>query len=279
MIKTSVFVVSPDFPELKGWDMLTGELDKSIGKAKELGYDGIEIIMGDPDKFDVELCKQMLKKHQMEIAAINSGGINYFFSASLVNKDPEKVVIAKAKLKKIIDLCAELGCLVQCGVVRGEAWDGITMPEFRRRLVAALKEMAAYAAEKKVQMVIEYTNRWEINTINTFNDAKDIIDRVDSPNVRLLLDTGHSYLEDDPDVYETIRRAKDYVKHFHFHDGDKYPAGVKSNLLDFDKIFEVMKEINYSGFLSDGLMTTSLPDEISMKSTAYQHEMIRKLGL
>lgn len=279
MVKTSVFIVSPDFPELKGWDMITGELDQSIKKAKDLGYDGIEIIMGDPDKFDVELCKQMLKKHQMEIAAINSGGINYFFSASLVNKDPEKEIIAKAKLKKNVDLCAELGCLLQCGVVRGDAWEGITMPEFRRRLVAALKEMAVYAAEKKVQLVIEYTNRWEINTLNTFNEAKDIIDRVDSPNVKLLLDTGHSYLEDDPNVYETILRAKDYVRHFHFHDGDKYPAGVKSNLLDFDRIFAVMKEINYSGFLSDGLMTTALPDETTLKSTAYQHKMIKKLNL
>jgi len=277
MIETSVFVVAPDFPELDDWTMLMGDMDHSFSRAKALGYDAVEIVMGDPDRFDVNQCANLLQRHGLKPAAINSGGIHYFFQAALVHEQTAKQQMAMIKLEKILQIASRLGCLVQIGVVRGDAWRGLGMPAYRRRLVSVLREVIQIATDLGVEMVLEYTNRWEINTLNTFDETRDIVDRVGSSQLGILLDTGHSFIEDDPDVYSTLLRARGYVKHLHFHDGDNGPAGLKKDLIDFDRIFDVLGEIGYCGFLSDGLKTTALPEDVIQQSTRYQHEQIHRL--
>lgn len=75
MAATSVFVLAPDFPELDGAQMLGGPYETSLRRAAELGYDGVELIMGDPDAFDSGSFQTLLHQHGLKISAINCGGI------------------------------------------------------------------------------------------------------------------------------------------------------------------------------------------------------------
>jgi len=234
--------------------------------------------MGDPDLFDTDGFKAILEKNQMGVSLLNTGNINYAFGLSLVNADPEKEKQAFEKFTRIIDIAAKLGCYVQAGVSRGFAIPGKPYPYFKAKLVEVYKDLCDYAAAKNVELLLEYTNRFEINTVNNFAEARDIIERVNKPNMHLLLDTYHSYLE-DPDVYETIYNAKDYVKVFHFHDSDRGPAGASNGVLDFEKIFRILYDIKFSGFLSDGLLTTAIPEEQVKRSTSFLREMINAYRL
>lgn len=267
MAYTSVFILAPDFPEQEGYRMLAGAYAESLSAAKRMGYDGVEIIMGDPDRFDVSAFKALLREHNLKISAINCGGIQYMFKASLVNADARKMEFALEKLKSYIRHCQQLGCIQQVGVARGFAVPGRPMRWFKDCLVDVLKEAAAYAAQLQVTMVFEYTNRFEINTINTGVEAREIVDRVGSPNLGILIDTGHSFIE-DPDVYENIRDLKDYVRHFHLHDSNGGAAIIGGGENDFDRIMQVCGEIGYHNWFSDGLITLKYPEDEVRRSTS-----------
>jgi D-psicose/D-tagatose/L-ribulose 3-epimerase len=85
---------------------------------------------------------------------------------------------------------------------------------FKDCLVDVLKRVADYAAGLGVPIAFEYTNRFEINTINTAAEAREIVERVGSPNLGVLVDTYHSFLE-DPDVCQNIRDLNGRVRYFH----------------------------------------------------------------
>lgn len=279
MVRTTLFILAQDFPQAPELAIPNGPYDESVGLAKHLGYDGIELIPGDPDLVDADALEAALKKHGMTISAINSGGINYVLKMSLVNADPEKEKVALEKLRTLIRLSKRLGCLQQVGVARGFAIPGVSNEQFKTRLVEVMKKVCDYAAEQGVTIIFEYTNRIEINTINNFNEAQEIIRRVDKPNIFLLLDTGHSWLE-DPDVYESLQRSKGLLRHVHLHDSDQGPPGASKNgVLDFDRIIRIFKEIGYSGSVSDGLMTSALPEEQVLQSSRFLKAKLAEHGL
>src|SRR5207249_3582156 len=121
---------------------------------------------------------------------------------------------------------------------------GRPMRWFKDCLVDVLREAAAYAAQLQVAMVFEYTNRFEINTINTGVEAREIVDQVGSSNLGILIDTGHSFLE-DPDVYQNILDLNGRVWHFHLHDSNGGAAIVGGGENDFDRIMQVCRQIGY----------------------------------
>ncbi len=278
MAHTSVFILTPDFPEPEGCEMLAGAYAESLSAAKRMGYDGVEIVMGDPDQFDVGAFKALLLEHNLRVSAMNCGGIQYLFKASLVNADMRKMELALEKLKSYIRHCRELGCIQQVGVARGFAVPGRPMRWFKDCLVDVLKEAAAYAAQLEVTVVFEYTNRFEINTINTGAEAREIVDRVGSPNLGILIDTGHSFLE-DPDVYQNIWDLNGRVWHFHLHDSNSGPAIIGGGEIDFDRIIQTCGQIGYHGWFSDGLLTLKYSEDELRRSTATLRQLYQKYGV
>lgn len=258
--------------------MIGGTYAESLSAAKRMGYDGVEIILGDPDQFDAGAFKALLREYNLTISAINCGGIQYLFKASLVNADARTMEFALEKLKSCFRHCQELGCIQQVGVARGVAVPGRPMRWFRDCLVDVLKEASAYAATLQVAMVFEYINRFEINTINTGAEAREIVDRVGSPNLGILIDTGHSFLE-DPDLYQNIRDLKDYVRHFHLHDSNGGAAIIGGGENDFDRIMQVCGEIGYHNWFSDGLITLTYPEDEVRRSTSTLKQLYQKYGV
>ncbi len=278
MARTSVFILAPDFPELQGCEMLSGAYAEALAAAKRMGYDGVEIIMGDPDEFDAAAFKDLLREHGLGISAINSGGIQYKLGANLVDADERKMELALGKLKTNIRHCHALGCLQQVGVVRGSAVPGRPMRWFKDCLVDVLQQAASFAAELDVGLVFEYTNRFEINTINTAAEARAIVDRVAADNLGILIDTGHSFLE-DADVYQNIVDLRDYVRHFHLHDSDGGAAMIGGGENDFDRVLEKCAEIGYRNWFSDGLHTMKYSEEELRRATSGLRRLYVKHGL
>lgn len=282
MISLSLFVTSPDFRAQDGQPIeLTepcGPIGETAQTAKRLGYDAIELMTGDPDVVDADEVATVLARYGMKISAINSGGLNYMFGGGLVHEEPKTAERTYRKYQSIIRLAGQLGCLAHVGVARGRALEGKPLWYYRDRLVEVLQAACDYADQYGVNIVLEHTNRFEHNTIHTTVEAIDVIDRVDRPNLGLAIDTYHAYLEEE-DPYEAIRRAKEYVKYFHLHDSDRGPAGASNGELDFDRIFSVLKEIGYSGFLADGLLTTILPEDQIKRSTATLRSLTQKYNL
>jgi len=109
-----------------------------------------------------------------------------------------------------------------------------------------------------VRLTLEPVNRYESNFINTLQEGAEFIDRIGVSNIGLLADTFHMNIE-EVSIYESIRQSKNYITHVHFADSNRWAPGYGH--LDFQKIVETLKEINYQGYISAEILP--LPDQDS----------------
>ncbi|HDH06822.1 MAG TPA: sugar phosphate isomerase/epimerase, partial [Thermoproteales archaeon] len=70
---------------------------------------------------------------------------------------------------------------------------------------------------------------------------------INSPSLKLLLDTFHMNIE-EPLIEESIKKAGKKIGHFHVADSNRLAPGMGH--LDFKSIIGSLKETGYEGFLS-----------------------------
>ena len=90
---------------------------------------------------------------------------------------------------------------------------------------------------------IEPLNRYETDFINTVDEGLYLCSLINHSHIGLLLDVYHMNIE-EKNINESIKSAKNKLFHFHVAENDRGIPG--SGTLDFDSIFETLKEINYS---------------------------------
>lgn len=146
--------------------------------------------------------------------------------------------------KEIIDFASYLGANINIGRVRGQYCKELTRDETQELAVKAFRELADYGAPKGVNIALETVTIMQTNFINTLAEGADMVDRVDRPNFRLMMDIFHLNLE-EKDIYEAIRRYSPYNIHVHLADNNRrYPGHCG---LDFEKILSTFKECGYDG--------------------------------
>ena len=273
MIKTSLFIATPDMPDVDYVHLYKGEIEDNVRKSAEAGFDAVEIITPDPDTFEWNRLHNALKEHKMELACINSGRLYSQYGITLIH--PEKAIREKAiwKFQTIIRVAAHFGCYANIGIFRGPAIDGKPIRYTRDMFVEILKGLCDYAAQYNVGINFEPTNRFEINFINSTDDGLDIIARVNKPNLGLLLDLYHMYLE-DKDILSKVVYCRDVVKHFHFTDTDRWPAGNSHGEIDFPQLIGILKLIGYNGFLSQNLVRAENADECAKRTASFLKDII-----
>lgn len=273
MIKTSLFIATPDMPDVDYVHLYKEEIEENVRKSALAGFDAVELITPDPDTFEWDRLEKALKEYKMDLACINTGRLYSQYGVTLIH--PDKSIQEKAieKFKSIIRVSARFNCDANIGIFRGPAIAGKPVAYTRDMFVDILKSLCDYAAQYNVNINFEPTNRYEINFINTTNDGLDIINRVNKPNLGLLLDLYHMYLEDD-DMLSKIVYCRNIVKHFHFTDTDRWPAGNSHGEVNFYQLINLLKLINYNGYLSQNLVRSEDADACAKTTATFLHELI-----
>jgi sugar phosphate isomerase/epimerase len=107
---------------------------------------------------------------------------------------------------------------------------------------------AAAAAVSDVTIAIEPLNRGECNILNTLAEAAAIARRIAHPNLRVLVDTYHLWLEEEP--LQHVADAMDLVAHVHVADKDgRVPPG-ESGTSDYRALFRILKSGGYDSRMS-----------------------------
>ena len=153
-----------------------------------------------------------------------------------------------------------MGANINIGRVRGQYCKELTKEQTEDYAAAAFRELADYAAPKNVNIALETVTIMQTNFINTCAEGAAMVDRVDRPNFRLMLDVFHLNLE-EKDLFEAIRQYSPYNIHVHLADNNRrYPGHCG---LDFEKIISTFKECGY-----DGAFTTEIFQIPSMEGAA-----------
>lgn len=276
MMKPSLFIATPEFPPDSQYVHLYRDtVDKNIKRAAEQGFPAVEFLLNDPDECNVDLLEKAINENGIELACLNTGYLASVLKYTLISEDRKIMDKAMQKLKKCIDIAQRMNCFVGIGLFRGACIPDKPISYSKDMLVEALKEASAYAKERKVDLSFEATNRFEINFINSTAEGIEIVERVGYDNLGMTLDLFHIYLE-DRNMFEAIAMAKDYVKHMHFSDSDRWPAGFSHGEINFPALIQLLHAIGYDGYLSEGLVRADNADECARVTVRYLKELIQK---
>ena len=104
--------------------------------------------------------------------------------------------------------------------------------------------MSKIAEDCGVVLGMEVLNRYEGYMINTCREGLDFIHAVDSPYVKVMLDTFHMNIEED-NMAAAIRLAGKDLCHLHLGEQNRQVPGKGS--MPWAEIGQALRDINYQG--------------------------------
>lgn len=219
-------------------------LQEALSALVTLGYEGVELHISNPFTLDCNLLMNNLSGFGLEVSAISTGLSYIKYRYSLCSSDDTNREMALKFFRKYVEVAHMLDCrIIVIGLARGRS-DLAHKDKAKKRLMDSLRVLNDYSKNMGVLLVLEPLNRNETNLINKVSEAIDIIETLD--NVHLLLDTYHTWLEED--VYMVLSQYGKYARHIHVADSDRLPPGLGK--LKWDDIIKILNNIGYNGYLS-----------------------------
>jgi D-psicose/D-tagatose/L-ribulose 3-epimerase len=252
-------------------------IQETLEKLKNQGFDIVEVY-GEPDVIDVKGLS-----HQLDSFSIGVSGITGMWGLSstesrfrnLVTTNNSLLKAAKNYVKKCVTLCQKLGgktfnlCLFSEEPLILDSNHKYLLLEEKRKLISplieSLRELAKYASNYDIDLLIEPLNRYSTPICTNSEDAKYIVKLVDRENVGIMLDTFHMNIEEDS-IHDAIVNSNTMLKHVHISDNNRKMPGFAH--IDFENVIGALKRIKYSKFLTF---------EPSVENTHYEDDL--KLGL
>ncbi|MFC3525581.1 TIM barrel protein [Marinococcus halophilus] len=127
--------------------------------------------------------------------------------------------------------------------------------------VLSLQEIAPYAEERNVALVIEPLNRYESCIINTGWQALLLVKEIGHPFVTTMLDTFHMNIEESS-MEAPFHHLGPALSHIHVADTNR--QGLGYGRLSWKTIADTIKETGYGGTIT----VECLPPDLSVFSSA-----------
>ena len=246
-IKLGYFIATPELSFNEDVTAYQGEISEAFRKLNNLGYDGAELMLVDPKRVEQRKIMHLSQKYRIEIPVICTGEV--FVQSHLSFMDPDKSVRIEAiqRMKDIIDFAKPFGAMVNIGKLRGRFFPKIRREKSLDWMYFAFNDVADYAFEKGVILVLEPIPYVFCNNINTTQDGIDIVKNVGKENFKMMVDLFSMHIEDQS-LEKSFKDVKPYLKHIHICDSNRLAPG-RGNL-DFKKIINIIKNIKYDGYIS-----------------------------
>jgi sugar phosphate isomerase/epimerase len=241
-----------------------------VQQAAEWGAAAVEPRPGDLATDDAVPWVNALARHGLAACCINTVRLVREQGLTLVHPEARVRDQAMDKLKGMIDIGRALDCPLNIGLFRGAALEGKPVAYSKDLLVEILRQACGYAQEAGVVLLLEPTNRFDLNFIQTTDEGLAITERVDHPNLGILLDVYPMYIE-DPTIAASIARAAGLVRYIYLKDSDGSKSSVRGEL-DFRAILAALKSIDYQGYVSIGLDPDG--DDRARRSIVWLNELI-----
>lgn len=218
----------------------------AIEAAERVGFDGIEIPVEDPSRMPVKETVEALKSSRIECSSICA-----VMSQDRDTKSAEAKIRdnAKSYLRKCVDLAVEFGCDIVSGPIYSAVGPTLEPPDKTsewERAAEAIKEVAGYAEDRGVYLGVEPINRYENHLVNTVAEAIKFVRDVDSPAVKLHVDTYHANIE-EKSIGGALKECGELLYHVHACENDRGTPG--SGHIEWGEVAEALKSIGYNRYL------------------------------
>lgn len=259
-------VATPDVAVAPSVTAFQGSLENSFSTLSQIGYDGVELMTLNPSKLNWETVKKTAENNHLAIVLVCTGEI--FGQLNLSFTDKEQCVRTQAleRVKEIIDFAGYLGANINIGRVRGQYRDDVPQEKTYGWAVEAFRDISNYANKHNVNVALESVTLMQTNFINTIEQAAKMVDDVNCPNFKLMMDVFHLNIE-EKNMLEVIQTYSSYNMHVHLADNNRrYPGHCG---LDFEKIISTFHKVGYDGAFCTEIF--QIPDQERAARGAMEH--------
>jgi len=219
-----------------------------LKKAKDLGFDGVELFLNEPEAFPVEETKRALKETGMKA----SFAVCLDKDTNTISPDPNVRKAGVSLFKKCIDTASAVGGPGSgIGGVNYAGWGYFTGTSRTDQEwewgTNCYREAARYAKDKGINLNIEPVNRFETFFINCAADAVQFCKDVGEPNVKVHLDTYHM-MREEKDLYKAITGTGKYLGYFHACENERGVPGT--GLVPWETVYKALKDMDYKGWIT-----------------------------
>jgi len=265
-MKTSYMWVDPGLPRDHPITGLTMPLQEALGAMKAFGFDGVELMIGNPSSFEAETFGRKVRDYGLSISQICTGELFGSYGLALNHPDVSLRSAAMRSAEDVIRMAGRWQCTVGIGRFRGKVWDsdpGVSMG----RMADSLRHLNKVAEDEGVDILLEPLRRDVCDTLNTVAETANVIRTWGLDRFGWLLDTDHVDLRQA----ESVRREARSLGFVHLADSRHVPLGRGD--IRFEDYVALFASLGYQGYCS----VEVFPDP-SMKDELLLAEMAQRLS-
>ncbi|MDB5245821.1 MAG: Xylose isomerase protein barrel [Segetibacter sp.] len=270
--------------------VISDEIMPVIDRLKTIGYDGVEFLIGSPDKAAYKRLGEYTKSIGLEVTTVFVVGKD----ENPISEDAAVRAKALDRIKWATDRANDLNATILCGPFHS------AHAIFAKRApldqeyewgAEVLHHAGEYAAQAGITFGLEALNRFECYLCNTMEQLTRLLKGADHPNVRAMFDTHHANIEEKK-FDNAISTIAPLLSHVHISENDRGTPG--DGHVNFDGAFSSLRNINYNGWLTIEAFSRNDPDfansigvwreyskpwDIAEKGLKFIREMCNKHGL
>lgn len=228
-------------------------LDYFLDAQQRAGFKTIELWCAAPHVwldhmhyYDAKQIAKKIRNRGLTVQVLTPENCTYPYQFAA--KEPEHVERSFGYFSNGIRLAEELGCQYM-EVNSGWGYWNEDREEAWKRSRDMLRRLAEYAKEHNITLVMESIRPEESQLVITAKDAKRMLDEVNHPNLKGMVDTCAMGVAKET-LEDWFQLLGDDIRHMHFIDGQPYGHliwGDGSHHLG--KFIETLNKYNYQGYL------------------------------
>lgn len=245
-MKTSVIIADGTFPCATA--PLQGSYEETMRMAAQIGYDAVQLTLNRPSEVEPSEILKLAAHYGVKVSAIATGRGYTVDGLSLGCGGEEGRRQAVKRMKEHVDLAKKLGgARVIIGAIRGWTSDAPTKKDYYERLHKSIDELVAYAESKGIVVILEANDHFETDAYISIEETAGYIRGVNSPSLKLQLDTMHMKHEDE-EIYHQILKYGDLIYQVDISGEDRScPDGAE---FDYPLLIQALEEIGYERYLA-----------------------------
>lgn len=218
-----------------------------LRKARDIGYDVIEIAVEDRGLIDWSVLKRTCRELGLQVTVSGAFGMDRDVSSDR----PEIRANGLSYIIDCLEIASELGSPIFGGPLYSAVGKTRLVPDEQKQqerewCLENLYQAGRRAEALGVTLGLEPLNRFETDMVNTVDQAISLVDEVGSRWLKIALDTFHANIE-EKDIPASIRKLGDRLLHVQANENDRGTPGTGH--LDWGGIRDALTEIDYRGSL------------------------------
>lgn len=217
-------------------------------KIKKMGFDAVEIPVEDPALVDVREVKQALEANGLQPIICGAFGP----SRDLTHDDPSFHQTCFEYLQACFEISNALGAKFVAGPMYSAVGKARLIPEEKRKIeweraVKNLYKVCQMAESMGQEIAIETLNRFETDLVNTAKDLMKLVQDINHPAAKVLLDGFHLSIE-EANLEEAVKTVGDKLIHVQVSENHRgIPGTGQTNWYLFKRGLEA---VGYQGVVS-----------------------------